>query len=148
MALPDYIASSKTPEWATPQAFYDELNKEFGPFTLDPCATQENAKCARFFTKTENGLAQTWEGKVYINPPYGREIKDWVRKAAQSVRSGGGQAEICVMLLPARTDTKWWWDYIQDKAQVRFIRGRVKFRTPGQAKPAPAPFPSVIVIFR
>ena len=130
--------SSKTSEWSTPQDFFNELANEFH-FTLDPCATKENAKCKRFFTEKEDGLVQSWQGeRVFCNPPYGRVIGKWVEKCAT------GGAEITVALLPSRTDTSWWHDFIQDKAEVRFIRGRLKF---GGSKNS-APFPSVVVIFR
>lgn len=130
--------SSKTPEWATPPDFFNTLQKEFH-FNLDPCATPENAKCAVFYTREQDGLAQSWRGKrIFCNPPYGREIGGWVRKCA----TGGGA--ITVALLPARTDTRWWHEHIQDKAEVRFIKGRLKF---GGHKNS-APFPSCVVIWR
>jgi len=128
---------SKTVEWATPEGLFDELDGEFG-FDLDPCATKENAKCKKFYTKEDDGLAQSWKGrKVFMNPPYGRVIGDWVKKAAT------GGAEIVVCLLPARTDTRWFHEYIYGKAEIRFIKGRVKF---GDGKQS-APFPSMIVVF-
>jgi phage N-6-adenine-methyltransferase len=97
--------SSKTDMWATPQEFYDALNAEF-EFTLDPCATAENAKCAKYFTIEDDGLVQDWTGHiVFMNPPYGREIGKWVKKAAESNAT-------VVCLLPARTDTRWWHDYV------------------------------------
>lgn len=131
--------SSVSDEWATPQDVFDALDREFGPFTLDPCATPENAKCERYFTAKENGLNQPWGGVVFCNPPYGREIGEWVKKAhAASCR---GATVVC--LLPARTDTAWWHDYAA-KGEVRFIRGRLRFG--GHAKDAP--FPSAVVIFR
>lgn len=127
--------SSKTPEWATPQDFFNELNKEFG-FTLDPCATKDNAKCKKFYTKEDNGLSKSWRGEsVFMNPPYGREIGSWVKKLSQE----GG-----VGLLPARTDTKWFHDHIYGKAEIRFIKGRLKF---GGSKNS-APFPSMLVVFK
>lgn len=88
--------TSNTNEWATPQAFFDELNKEFA-FTLDPCATPENAKCARFFTKEIDGLAQSWRGEtVFCNPPYGRDLAKWVAKAHAEVSAGGVQRLLCL----------------------------------------------------
>ena len=133
----DVMFSSKTNEWATPQALFDELNEEFH-FTLGPCATSENAKCQKFYTIESDGLAQDWSGEtVFCNPPYGREIHKWVKKAALS-------KALTVMLIPARTDTTYFHDYIYGKAEIRFIRGRVKF---GDSK-AGAPFPSMIVVFR
>lgn len=130
--------SSTTDVWATPQRFFDELNSEFN-FELDVCATPENAKCRRFYTKEQDGLAHPWTGRVWCNPPYGREIGKWVKKAFETAARGG----LVVMLLPARTDTRWFHDYIYGKAEVRFIRGRLKF---GDSKNS-APFPSMVVIF-
>jgi DNA N-6-adenine-methyltransferase (Dam). len=130
--------SSETDEWPTPQDFFDKLNEEFH-FTLDVCATPENAKCPRYFTKSENGLLQKWEGICWMNPPYGREIGQWVKKAYESAI--GGATVVC--LLPARTDTSWWHDYCM-KGEVRFIRGRLKFGGASEN----APFPSAVVIFR
>ena len=131
--------SSKTGEWETPQALFDALDAEFH-FTLDPCATPENAKCGRYFTKEIDGLAQSWAGEtVFMNPPYGREIGKWVRKAFEEWRRGA----TVVCLLPSRTDTAWWHDYCMKATEIRFIRGRVKFVGGKYA----APFPSAIVIF-
>ncbi len=131
--------SSATPEWFTPQETFDALNAEFG-FTLDPCCTHENAKCVRHFTKQEDGLAQDWGSDiVFMNPPYGREIKDWMRKADES--SLNGSTVVC--LVPARTDTAWWHEYSL-KGEIRFMRGRLKF---GGAS-TNAPFPSAVVVFR
>lgn len=128
--------SSKTDMWETPQEFFDELNDEFH-FTLDVCATKENAKCSKYYTKEQDGLVQPWEGVVWCNPPYGREITKWVERAYLSKQT-------VVMLLPARTDTQWFHDYIYGKAEIRFIKGRLKF---GRSKNS-APFPSMIVVFR
>lgn len=129
--------SSKTDAWATPQDFFDKLNREFR-FNLDPCATTENAKCKKFYTEKEDGLSKSWKGKrVFCNPPYGRQIGKWVEKCAT------GGADVTVALLPARTDTKWFHQFIYKKAEVRFIKGRLKF---GDSKNS-APFPSMIVIF-
>ena len=134
--------SSKTNEWGTPQDLFDELNKEFS-FTLDPCATRENAKCDKYYTEEDNGLIQDWSNDiVFMNPPYGREIPKWIEKAFYESERGS----IVVCLVPARTDTRYWWDYIFPYAEIRFIKGRVKFIQKG--KSAPAPFPSAIVIFR
>ena len=132
-----YIATSKTVEWGTPQKLFDELNAEFH-FTLDACANEHNHKCSYYFNKEQDGLKQPWGGQVvYCNPPYGRVIAEWVKKAAES-------KTLVVMLLPARTDTKWFHEYIYGKAEIRFIRGRLHFN---DDKPS-APFPSMIVVFR
>ncbi len=137
--------SSKSVEWETP----DKIIEWYGPFDLDVCATKENAKAPKFFTKETDGLKQNWAGKCWMNPPYGREIKHWVRKAADEATRFGVVSVTC--LVPARTDTLWWHDYIwnaqtnapHDWVRVEFIRGRLKF---GGHKNA-APFPSAVVIF-
>jgi len=132
--------SSKTDDWATPQEFFDGLNREFG-FTLDPCADDRNHKCAKYYTRAQDGLSQDWGGeRVFCNPPYGKEIGDWVRK---SLEESAKPNTLVVMLIPARTDTKYFHEYIYGKAEIRFIRGRLKF---GGQKNA-APFPSMVVIF-
>lgn len=136
------LFTSATDQWATPQSFFDILNAEFN-FTLDPCADATNAKCAKFFTKEDDGLSKSWDGeKVFCNPPYGKEIGKWVKKCAEAVAGGG--CNLTVMLVPARTDTRWFHEFIYGKAEVRFIKGRLKF---GDSKNS-APFPSMIVIFR
>ena len=132
--------SSKTDAWATPKAFFAELDKEFH-FDLDPCADEFNHKCEKYYTIADNGLLKEWGGhRVFCNPPYGREIGKWVEKA---FRSNEDHGNLVVMLLPARTDTKWFHDYIYHKAEIRFIRGRLKF---GDSKNS-APFPSMVVIY-
>jgi phage N-6-adenine-methyltransferase len=131
--------SSATDDWATPQALFDQLSWIFGGFTLDPCATPENAKCARFFTREQDGLRQDWGmEKVFVNPPYGREIGGWVKKAFESSLKGA----LVVCLLPARVDTKWWQDYCRF-GHVHFLRGRLRFGNSVNS----APFPSAIVTF-
>jgi phage N-6-adenine-methyltransferase len=117
--------SSKTCLWETPQDFFDELDREFG-FTLDVCALPENAKCQRYFTPDMDGLKQEWRGVCWMNPPYGREIGEWVRKAFESARRGA----TVVCLLPARTDTAWWHTYVMEATEVRFVRGRLRSRPP------------------
>ena len=134
--------SSNTDQWETPQVFFDKLNSEFG-FTLDPCAEEQNHKCALYFTKEIDGLSQSWAGhRVFCNPPYGKEIKAWIEKSFREVYTG--EAELVVMLVPARTDTAWFHDYIYNKSEIRFIKGRLKF---GNSKNS-APFPSMVVVFR
>lgn len=136
------LMTSKTDEWATPIKFYEELDKEFH-FDLDPCATHENHKCKRYFTKEEDGLKQSWRyRRVFMNPPYGREIGKWVEKAySESLINN----TFIVALLPARTDTKWFhqWIYKKGNTEIRFIKGRLKFNDGKQS----APFPSMLVIF-
>lgn len=133
--------SSKTNEWATPQNLFDELDDEFN-FTLDPCATDENTKCSNYFTIEDDGLSKDWSNDVvFMNPPYGREIKRWVKKAYKE--SLNGATVVC--LIPARTDTTYWHDYIFGKADdIRFLKGRLKF---GDSKNS-APFPSAIVVYK
>jgi len=132
------VFSSATDEWATPQAFYDKLNAEFH-FETDVCASAENAKCANFYTVEMDGLKQAWSGVCWMNPPYGRTIKAWMKKAYEA--SLVGATVVC--LVPARTDTAWWHDYAVN-GEIRFLRGRLKF---GDATNS-APFPSAVVIFR
>ena len=137
----ELMFSSKTDMWSTPQKFYDKLNDEFN-FTLDPCATEDNAKCDNFFTVDDDGLKQDWSGNiVFCNPPYGRVIKDWVKKSYEESLKNNTTV---VMLIPSRTDTIYFHDFIYGKAEIRFIKGRLKF---GDAKNS-APFPSIVVIYR
>lgn len=135
----DVHFSSLTDCWATPQAFFDELNREFN-FTLDVCALPENAKCSRYFTPEQDGLKQDWTGVCWMNPPYGRTIGTWIKKAYESASAGA----TVVCLIPARTDTKWWHGYVVKASSIRFVRGRLKFG----AATTSAPFPSAVVIFR
>lgn len=135
------LFSSKRHDWETPQAFFDELDREFH-FTLDPCATPETAKCEKFFTAKENGLDQNWGGEtVFCNPPYGRELPKWIEKCAKESK----HAKV-VMLIPARTDTRAFHEFIYGKAEIRFLKGRLKFRVDGKEE-YPAPFPSMVVVF-
>ena len=136
--ISNVLFSSKSDEWSTPQTLFDTLNEEFH-FTLDPCATDENAKCKMYYTIFENGLEKSWTGHcVFCNPPYS-QIQKWVKKSAEEARKGA----TVVMLIPSRTDTRWFHDYIYNKAEIRFIKGRVRF---GESKTG-APFPSMIVVF-
>ena len=135
----DTALSSKTNDWETPQDLFDALDR-IHHFTLDPCATPENAKCRKYFTEEDDGLKQDWSGNiVFCNPPYNRVISHWVKKAYEESRKPGTKV---VMLLPARTETAWFHDYCI-KGHVQFLRGRLKF---GWNK-NPAPFPSMVVIF-
>jgi site-specific DNA-methyltransferase (adenine-specific) len=131
---------SVTCEWATPQWLFDSLHREFG-FTLDPCSTDENAKCARHFTQAEDGLRQSWADEVvFMNPPYGREIILWMRKAYVSALH---ERATVVCLVPARTDTRWWHSYAM-KHEIRLFHGRLCFG----AGTNPAPFPSALIVMR
>lgn len=134
--------SSATDNWETPQELFDEFDREFH-FDLDVCATPENAKCHAFYTPHMDGLKQRWYGNVWCNPPYGRAIKRWVEKASVEICSN---CDLIAMLIPARTETLWFHDYIYNKpgVEVRFIKGRIKF----SGSPHNAPFPSMLVIFR
>ena len=136
--------SSKSNEWTTPIDFYNQLNKEFN-FTLDPCCTKDNAKCNKFYTKDDDGLSKDWSNEiVFMNPPYGREIKYWGRKAY--IESLKGAVVVC--LIPARTDTIYWHDYIFPHAKdIRFLKGRLRFVKGNKIGDA-APFPSAVVIFK
>ena len=133
------MLSSQETVWSTPQDFFNKLNEEFD-FTIDVCALPENAKCKRYFTPEDDALKQKWTGTCFCNPPYGREIGQWVEKASKSADEGA----TVVMLLPARTDTKWFHNYVYGKAEIRFVAGRLKF---GGSKNN-ATFPSMVVIFR
>ena len=133
----DVHFSSKTDLWATPIDFFNKYNEKFN-FELDVCATDENAKCKKYFTVDNDGLSKKWVGICWMNPPYGREIIKWMEKAYKSSLDGA----TIVCLVPARTDTKWWHEYAI-KGEIEFIRGRLKF---GGAKNS-APFPSAVVIF-
>jgi site-specific DNA-methyltransferase (adenine-specific) len=125
--------------WATPQAIFDKLNAEFD-FTLDPCADISNAKCKKFYTLKENGLAQDWsKERVFMNPPYGKEISKWIKKAYQESKKGA----LVICLIPSRTDTKWWHDFVLNAKQIRFIKGRLSFNDGDNT----APFPSAIIVF-
>jgi site-specific DNA-methyltransferase (adenine-specific) len=137
----DLMFSSASSEWETPPEIFEPLNKEFG-FILDVCATAENAKCMVWYDRKTDAMGQPWPlwGALWMNPPYGREIHVWVNHAYVHGENGG----TIVCLFPSRTDTKWWHDYVMEAAEVRFIKGRIKF----VGAPAPAPFPSVIVVFR
>lgn len=138
MTIADSVfLSSQTVEWPTPQALFDKLDAEFH-FTVDVAATPTNTKCAKFYTVDDDGLSQDWTGEtVWCNPPYGPQLTHWVYKAATSDAT-------TVMLLPARTDVKWFHNYVLNRAEIRFIKGRVTF---GDAT-APAPFPCMVLVFR
>jgi len=129
--------SSKTDMWSTPQAFFDEWDEKYH-FTLDACASPDNAKCSEYFTEEDDALQQEWRGVVWMNPPYGRKIKHWIKKAHDSAQEGA----TVVCLIPSRTDTVYWHEYVM-KGDITFIKGRLKF---GDAKNA-APFPSAVVVF-
>lgn len=133
------LFTSNSDEWYTPQDLFNHLNEEFH-FNLDPCATLESAKCETYFTKEDDGLQKKWGGyRVFCNPPYS-DIAKWVEKAYRETREDN---TVVVMLIPARTDTKYFHNFIYQRSEIRFVKGRVKFG--GKTN---APFPSMIVIFR
>lgn len=136
----ELMFSSASENWSTPQDFFDTLNAEFS-FDLDPAASPENAKCAKYYTREQNGLLQSWfPYRTFVNPPYGRTATgQWVKKAYDEWHRGA----LVVMLLPARTDTAWFHNWVYGRAEIRFLRGRLKF---GGSKNA-APFPSLLAIF-
>lgn len=143
--------TSTTDDWPTPRDLFDALDAEFG-FDLDPCASAANAKCTRFFTIEDDGLSRRWHGSVFMNPPYGRGIGDWIAKAWREAQKGA----IVVCLIPARCDTEYWHDYVMQASEVRFIRGRIHFdserqrerEASGESVAHNAPFPSAVVVFR
>lgn len=149
----DVLFASGSEEWATPNDFFDHyLARLWGPFDLDPAATAENTKADAFYTADDDGLARPWYGRVFVNPPFNRRRKmsvgPWVKKAVEEVEAG--HANLVCMLLPSRTDTKWWHDYVMRKASaVHLVRGRLCFVQDGGrgGKRQPAPFPSAVVIF-
>lgn len=134
--------SSKSSEWETPEDLYNKLNQEFS-FTLDPACTSENCRCEKGFYHDMgmDGLIEPWMGeRVFMNPPYGRAIGGWIEKAYKEYSRG----VLVVALLPARTDTHWFHDYIYKKAEIRFLKGRLKFSNAENS----APFPSMVVVWR
>ncbi len=140
MTIHQSLYSSESCEWPTPQTFFDMLDSEFR-FTLDPCATSHNAKCENYFTRKDDGLNQDWgTHRVFCNPPYGREIGAWAKKCHESAQAGA----LVVLLVHARTDTRWFHDWVYGKAELRFVKGRLKFGDGTQS----APFPSLVAIFR
>lgn len=138
------LRTSDCVEWATPQDLFDRLNHVY-EFQLDACATAKNAKCQQFFTKKDDGLTQDWHPsrRIWVNPPYGRTIGLWMRKAWEESSKGC----LVACLVPARTDTKWWHNWVNGKAQVTFIEGRLKFVNTKQNRKGTAPFPSALVVY-
>lgn len=135
--------SSATDGHETPQAFFNAVSDVYGPFDIDVCATRENAKCSKFYTPEQDGISQGWHGRIWCNPPYGRDIGRWTDRAVMATQNTRA-AQIVVMLLPARTDTRWWHEWVQPFAQVEFLKGRLRF---GGAKNS-APFPSCLAVYR
>lgn len=132
-------------DWETPQYLFDELNAEFN-FKLDAASNGTNAKCPMFYTEQDDGLSKSWNvgGNVFCNPPYGRNVYDWVKKAYE-------ESLVCkhqiVLLIPARTDTKYFHEFIYHKAEIRFLKGRLHFESNGVPSKNAATFPTMIVIY-
>lgn len=132
--------SHKRSDWGTPIELFNELNQKYGPFDIDVCANDKNAKCTSYYTEKDDALKFShWVGRCFMNPPYGREIGKWIHKAWHSAEQGS----LVVCLLPARTDTKWFHEYAL-KGQIHFLKGRLKF----EGAQWSAPFPSMIVVFQ
>ena len=140
------LFTSNKEDWETPQDFYDRLNAKYH-FEWDLAASDDNAKCSCYFTRDDNSLEQDWEGlsgNLFLNPPYGRELKLWVKKASETQLK---RDQFLVMLIPSRTDTSYWHDYIFNHAEIEFLRGRLKFEVDGLSGDS-APFPSALVIYK
>ena len=132
--------SNTRTDWATPQFWFDYLNLEF-KFTLDPCCYHQTAKCKKHYTLAEDGLSQSWENeRVFMDPPYGRSLRTWMKKAYTEARDNGA---LVVCFVPARVDTQWWHDFAA-KGEVRFPKSRVRF----EGATSGAPFPQAFIIFR
>tara|TARA_R110000824_G_scaffold51349_3_gene143332 strand:- start:429 stop:914 length:486 start_codon:yes stop_codon:yes gene_type:complete len=140
----EVIFSSKSNEWSTPKDFFDKLNAIYN-FTLDPCATDKNHLCEKYFTAEADGLSQSWGGEsVFMNPPYGSGIGDWLEKAWSEVNATNNPAKVVVALIPSRTDTKYFHSYCLRADEIHFVKGRLKFGSSTNS----APFPSCVVVFR
>lgn len=136
--------SSDRMDWETPQELFDQLDAEFH-FTLDAASSDANHKCKKYYTRENSAFDHSWGGEsVFCNPPYGRTISEWVRKCSMEASR---KDTLVVMLLPARTDTRWFQEHILHRAEIRFLKGRLKFETDGTPT-GPAPFPSMIVVMR
>lgn len=135
----DVMFSSNSHEWETPDDLFDILNKEF-EFTLDVCATEKNAKVANYISPQQDAFSREFKGVCWMNPPYGRQIGNWIQRAYEQAYNGNCTI---VCLVPARTDTQWWWNYARH-GEVRFIKGRLRFKGGDSG----APFPSAVIIFR
>lgn len=150
--------SSKSGSWRTPQELFNQLDEEFH-FDLDVCADKDHKLAPMENFVGNDGLERSWQGHTcFMNPPYGREIVKWIEKAVAeiylskhnfgpNVIGADWRKTIVVGLLPARTDTNWFWNYILEcDFEIRLIRGRLKFNKRGYHNSAP--FPSMIVVFQ
>jgi len=135
--MTSYMPKAKSSEWGTPQWLFDELDEEYG-FTLDVCASEQNAKCERYNTIQQPKL-WTWTNETcWMNPPYGVALNEWMLRASTEPSC------TVVALVPSRTDTRWWHEYVMQRAyEIRFVKGRLKFEG---AKDA-APFPSAVITY-
>lgn len=142
----NYTPDLEVTDWGTPKWLFDELNELYGPFDLDPCSMEWNAKCETFYTPEDNGLMLPWSGRVFMNPPYAWNITSlWVRKAALEAQRD--EVEIVVGVLPSRTDAAWFHEFIYHRAELRFLKGRVKFDKPDGEKGRPR-HGSMVVVWR
>lgn len=140
------LFTSNKQDWETPATFFNNLNEKYH-FKWDLAASEDNAKCSNYFAQEDNSLDKNWgklDGNLFINPPYGRKLKLWVKKASETHLKNG---QYLVMLIPSRTDTSYWHDYIFNHAEIHFLRGRLKFEINGVGGD-PAPFPSALVIYK
>jgi len=135
--------TTANPSWRTPGRIFADLDTEFG-FTLDPCATSPIKLGIAWYSEVDNGLWQQWSGHVFVNPPYGRAIVDWMRKIILERE----RCDVIVALVPARTDSHWWHEYAMQADEIRFVRGRLSFEGVYAPKGHNAPFPSVILVYR
>lgn len=140
--MPYQNAVPQTIEWETPPALFAQLDRLYA-FDLDVCASDTNAKCPCYFTTAEDGLTQPWAGACWMNPPYGKPLTQWMQKAESERR----HCRVIVCLVPARTDTRWFHDYVLGKAEIHFLRGRIRFLRDGLQQQG-ANFPSMIVVYR
>ena len=144
MAINRALFMSNKDDWETPRELFESLDAEFH-FTLDAASSDANALCEKHFTIEDDGLKQSWQGEtVWCNPPYGRQIRKWIQKADDEAKNG----TTTVMLIPARTDTKWFRDFVYGKYEIRFIRGRLYYCVGGVPYKWNAAFPSMLVIFK
>lgn len=136
--------SAKSIEWGTPPEIFEPLHKEFN-FTLDVCASEGNKKCEKYYSKMEDGLFQNWSGEIcWMNPPFGRLVQLWVKKALEESLSGA----TVVCLIPAKTNTNWWHELVIGRAEIRFVRGRIKFIRDGKQTTQALPWPMAVLIYR
>ena len=144
------LLTSAWHEWGTPAKIFGPLQEEFGPFTLDACASAWNAKAPKYFTKEQDGLKQQWSGRVWLNPPYGKGLGEWLGSAWSSTAHGPqyGHAELVVAIVPSRTDTSWWHQWVIGKAEIRFLYGRFRFEKEDGSKTRRCPFPVSVLIYR